>query len=136
MPRELATRPQDVPDVFADRFNTGDLAGVLEVYEPDALFAPSPGTVLRDTALRSAIEEFLALGLPITVTTRHALAHEDIALLIVDWSIRGTGPGGEPVDITGTATDVARRGEDGRWRYVIDNPFGTAESAPVPGRRE
>ncbi|HET6287677.1 MAG TPA: hypothetical protein VFG15_13130 [Amycolatopsis sp.] len=23
-----------------------------------------------------------------------------------------------------TATDVARRGEDGLWRYVLDNPFG------------
>ncbi|MGW4131104.1 hypothetical protein [Amycolatopsis japonica] len=25
-----------------------------------------------------------------------------------------------------TATDVAKRGEDGLWRYVIDNPFGIA----------
>jgi hypothetical protein len=30
------------------------------------------------------------------------------------------------VDLHGTATDVARRGADGAWRYVIDNPFGTA----------
>ncbi|GAB3144667.1 hypothetical protein GCM10027290_23430 [Micromonospora sonneratiae] len=25
------------------------------------------------------------------------------------------------------ATDVGRRGTDGRWRYVIDNPFGVAQ---------
>jgi ketosteroid isomerase-like protein len=42
----------------------------------------------------------------------------DIALLIVGWSIAG-------LDAQGTATDVARRGPDGRWRYVIDNPYGT-----------
>lgn len=48
------------------------------------------------------------------------------ALLIVDWSIEGTGSDGNGVDFEGTAADVARRGADGRWRYVIDNPFGTA----------
>jgi ketosteroid isomerase-like protein len=34
-------------------------------------------------------------------------------------------PDGEHVHVDGTATDVARRGPDGLWRYVIDNPFGT-----------
>jgi hypothetical protein len=28
--------------------------------------------------------------------------------------------------IEGTATDVARRGADGLWRYIIDNLFDTA----------
>ncbi|EFL19641.1 predicted protein [Streptomyces sp. C] len=35
-----------------------------------------------------------------------------------------TGRDGVPVHVEGTATDVARRGPDGRWRYAIDNPFG------------
>lgn len=39
----------------------------------------------------------------------------------------GTDPrNGGSVNFQGTATDVARRGSDGRWRSVIDNPFGTA----------
>lgn len=39
----------------------------------------------------------------------------------------GTGPrNGGSVNFQGTATDGARRGSDGRWRSVIDNPFGTA----------
>lgn len=66
-----------------------------------------------------------SLGLPIDVKPRHVYVAEDIALPIVDWSIAGTTPEGEEIDIRGTATDVARRGEDGIWRYVIDNPFGT-----------
>ncbi|MFI7698427.1 hypothetical protein [Nonomuraea sp. NPDC049480] len=45
----------------------------------------------------------------------------------MDWVIRGTDGDGQPVHIEGTATDVARRGEDGRWRYVIDNPFGVRQ---------
>ncbi|WP_457027959.1 YybH family protein [Kitasatospora sp. P5_F3] len=57
---------------------------------------------------------------------RHTYTADEIALLVVDWTITGTGPDGSPVDLTGTATDVARRGPDGYWRYLIDNPFGTA----------
>ncbi|GIJ45547.1 hypothetical protein Val02_24330 [Virgisporangium aliadipatigenens] len=43
----------------------------------------------------------------------------------MEWALRGSGPRG-PVDLSGTATDVARRGPDGHWRYLIDNPFGTS----------
>ncbi len=50
---------------------------------------------------------------------RHAYVVDDLALLVVEWSVRGAG-----VDLAATATDVVRRGPDGRWRYVIDNPFG------------
>jgi ketosteroid isomerase-like protein len=50
----------------------------------------------------------------------------DIAQIVVDWSIDGTGPDGEHVHVEGTASDVARRGADGLWRYLIDNRRGTA----------
>ncbi|MEW1845977.1 hypothetical protein AB0392_49185 [Nonomuraea angiospora] len=50
----------------------------------------------------------------------------NIALLIVDRSMRGTARDGSELDMSGTATDVVRRGPDGQWRYVIDNPHGTA----------
>ncbi|MFG1941344.1 YybH family protein [Nonomuraea sp. NPDC048826] len=73
---------------------------------------------------QAANGRFVELGVPITVRPRHVYATGDIALLIVDWVIDGTDRDGQAVHIEGTATDVARRGQDGRWRYVIDNPFG------------
>lgn len=79
-----------------------------------------------DVPLADSPERMVAFGLPIEVRPRHVYVAEDIALLIVDWTISGTTPDGEEVDIRGTATDVARRGKDGIWRYIIDNPFGTA----------
>jgi ketosteroid isomerase-like protein len=45
---------------------------------------------------------------------------------VLDWSIDGTGPDGEHVHLEGSASDVVRRGADGRWRYLIDNALGTA----------
>ncbi|WP_084505149.1 YybH family protein [Nocardia harenae] len=113
------------PHVFAAAFNSGSPEAVAAVYEERAVLVPRPGAPVTGAGLASATAEFLALGLPIAVEPRHAYVADDIALLIVDWVIEG--PDGS-VRIEGTATDVARRGADGLWRYVIDNPFGVAES--------
>ncbi len=129
MMRQPAERPEDVPAVFAERFNHGDAEAVAEVYESGAVFVPEPGSPLTGQQIDAANGRFLALGLPITVRPRHVYTTGDLALLIVDWVIDGTARDGRPVHIQGTATDVVRRGQDGYWRYAIDNPFGVrAES--------
>ncbi|MFF4220580.1 MULTISPECIES: YybH family protein [Streptomyces] len=121
----LPTTPDQLPHVFAARFNGRDAAAVQEVYERGATFVPEPGSpVTTAEGIAAANARFLGLGLPITVRPRHVYAAGDIALLVVDWEIDGTGPDGRPLRIEATATDVARRGADGRWRYVVDNPFG------------
>jgi ketosteroid isomerase-like protein len=114
------------PHVFARAFNSGDPAAVEAVYEPDGLLVPTPGAPVRGAARRAANQRLMDLGLPIEVRPRHVYVNGDLALLIVDWSITGTGTDGTPVHVEGTATDVARRGPDGYWRYVIDNPLGTS----------
>ncbi len=114
--------PEHLPHAFATAFNSGDPAPVDALYEPDAVFVERTGTPVTGTARIAANTAFQALGLPIEVTPRHMFAAGDIALLVVDWRI-GDGR------ITGTATDVARRGTDGVWRYVVDNPFGIATGA-------
>jgi len=101
-----------LPHEFAAAFNTFDLAEVERVYEPGAVFVARPG----EPAAPAANQAMLDLGQRIEVRPRHVYEAGDLALLIVDWRIG---------DRVGTATDVARRGADGRWRYVIDNPFGT-----------
>ncbi|MCP2196896.1 Ketosteroid isomerase homolog [Lentzea flava] len=113
----MTIHPVSVAHAFAAAFNAKDAHAVDDVYEPGGLFVPEPGTTVTGAARRQANQRFLATGLPIELTPRHVYEHDGIALLIVDWTIGGT---------TGTATDVARKGADGRWRYVIDNPFGTA----------
>jgi ketosteroid isomerase-like protein len=124
--RNLADRPEEVPAVFAERFNSGDAAALAEVYEGAAVLVPEPGTPATGPDLRAANLRLQELGVPIVVSPRHVYRSGDLALLIVDWVIDGTGREGRAVHVEGTATDVARRGPDGRWRYVIDNPFGTA----------
>lgn len=122
----LATSPEQQPYVFATAFNTGDADAIERVYEQAGVFVSSPGTPTTGTDRRAANARMASLGCPIEVKPRHVYVADDIALLIVDWTIAGTSPDGEQVRVEGTATDVARRGEDGIWRYIIDNPFGTA----------
>jgi ketosteroid isomerase-like protein len=55
----------------------------------------------------------------------------DIAEIVVDWSIDGTGPDNERVHLEGSASDIARRGADGLWRTLIDNRRGTSVRQPA-----
>jgi ketosteroid isomerase-like protein len=119
------TDPAKLPGVFADAFNAGDPDAVEALFEPGAVFVAEPGRLVSGDERRHATGDFLRLGVPIAITLRHSYVSADIALLIGDFVIHGTGPDGHGVHIEGTATDVARRGADGCWRYVIDNPPGT-----------
>lgn len=126
----LAGSPEQQPHVFAAAFNTGDPDAIERVYEQAGVLVSSPGVPTTGADRRAANARMASLGLPIEVRPRHVYVAEDIALLIVDWTIAGTTPDGEEVDIQGTATDVARRDAEGTWRYIIDNPFGTATHGP------
>lgn len=118
----LPTRAEDVPAAFAERFNSGDPDAVRELYEERAAFVAESGAAVHGAAeIAGANAPFLAIGLPISVRPRHVHVAGEIALLVVDWEIEGV--------VSSTATDVARRGADGYWRYVIDSPFGAAASA-------
>ncbi|GAA3737074.1 ketosteroid isomerase-like protein [Spinactinospora alkalitolerans] len=122
----LPDDPALLHSVFAAAFNSGDSRAVDLAYEDRGVLVPAPGQPMTGPARVGAVEHLLRLGLPIDARTRHVYTADDIALLVVDWSIRGTARDGSDVHLEGTAADVARRGRDGLWRYVIDNPFGTA----------
>lgn len=128
----LATCAEQQPQVFAAAFNTGDPDAVDRLYERTGRLVRAPGQVMTGVDRREANAQLVSLGVPIEVTPRHVYVHDDVALLIVDWAITGTAHIGGRIDVRGTATDVARRGADGYWRYIIDNPFGTATQAPQP----
>jgi ketosteroid isomerase-like protein len=121
-----ARRPGDLPLVFRDHLNSGNVAGLMaDYYAPGATYSPIPGVVLSGGDVEPAIARLAALGAPIDVTVRHVLEAGDTALLVVDWSIPDAG-------MTGTATDVTRLQPDGTWKCVIDNPHGGVRSVDLP----
>ncbi|HEU5128803.1 MAG TPA: DUF4440 domain-containing protein [Glycomyces sp.] len=122
----LTADPAAHPHVFAAAFNSGDPDAVELLYEPGGVLMTETGTALSGRERRAANAAIMALGPPITVAPRSVSVNGGVALLIVDWAITGRDARGRPVDVRSTATDVARRGDDGLWRYVIDNPWGAS----------
>jgi ketosteroid isomerase-like protein len=122
-----ATDPAAHVAAYRAAFATGSSAVIDRFYEPGALLIPGPGESRSGPVERAAAyDHLLGFGVPMLTETRHLHVVGDIALSVVDWSMRGTARQGFPLDLHGVSADVLRRGPDGRWRYVIDNPFGTA----------
>ena len=121
-----AHSPEELPLVFERHFNAGDVAGLMaDYYAPSATYAPLPGEIVSGPGVEPAIAGLVRLGHPMDVSVRHVLRTDDTALLVVDWQIPA-------LELSGTATDVARLQEDGTWRCIIDNPHGGAREVAMP----
>lgn len=127
--RVKITNLADLHVAWANYFNAKDIDGMLSIAEKGRIFIPAPGHVVQPKNVINELGQFLELNIPVVLTVRHAYESGDIGLVIADWTMDGKGPDGKPVHIKGTVADVARRGADGGWKVVIDNPFGTAVSA-------
>jgi uncharacterized protein (TIGR02246 family) len=57
-----ASKPEDVPRLFAEAFNAGDIESLLALYAQDAHLVPQPGqVVMGHPAIREAFQGFFAL---------------------------------------------------------------------------
>ena len=117
-----ATEPRQLIDLFARYFNSGDLNGLASLYEEeDVVFVQRDGQTVKGKA------EVLQLLRQVAGTGRYAATDSavytvgDVALLLITWSIEGTGE-----RLGGISSDVARRQSDLAWKFVIDNPWGSA----------
>ena len=122
-------------EAFGKALDDGDIDALVACYEPDGIFVSEPGTGAAGIKpLRQGLTEFWLEGLNGKLATKPTVTSEKSELLLADgialsvdrWTITGTEPDGEPVEIHGTATDVFRRQPDGSWRVAIDNPWGPA----------
>ena len=60
----------------------------------------------------------------LTTEKKSLVTAGDIALAVIRWTLNRKGPNGAPVRMEGTSSDVLRRQAEGRWLFVIDNPWG------------
>ena len=122
-----AREPEEAHRLWTERFQAGDLEGLLALYEPTATLMHQPGQAASGiAAIREALGAFLGLKPTFEmVETRPAIRAGDLALLHSSWTLSGTGPDGSPLQLSGTTADVVRRQADGTWLVAIDNPWGT-----------
>ena len=128
----LPTEPEGVIPSLIERFNSGKISAMMGLYDSEAVLIADDGRTVTDRAeIAAELERDLSLGLPLGAKARHVFVADDIAQIVLDWSIDGTGPDGKHVHLGGSASDIVRRGADGLWRYLIDNNLGTAVRQPA-----
>jgi uncharacterized protein (TIGR02246 family) len=122
-----ARSPEEVVRLVGDALTAGDIEALMAMYEPGATLVAQPGQhATGSEALRQVLSAFIALKPSMTVKSMRVVPAGDVALVMSEWSLQGTGPDGKAIAMGGHSTDVARRQSDGTWRMVIDNPWGTA----------
>ncbi len=119
-----ANTPTEVNDRLIEAINTGDIEAALAMYEPEAAFETAEGTVTGTAAIREVMESFIAMKPSISMVAKDAVQTGDIAITGGTWSLTGTGPDGEALEMTGRSVEVVRRQADGRWLFAIDAPNG------------
>jgi len=118
-------KPEDMNSAFGEAFNSGDLDGLVVLYEPGAVLVPVPGRVAEGAqAIRSALQELLALKGHMRSENLYALVNGDLALLRAKVRLVGVGPDGSTLEINNHTAEVVRRQPDGSWLYVLDHPYG------------
>jgi uncharacterized protein (TIGR02246 family) len=119
--------PTQVLEAIVEGINSGNVDALMPLYESKAAFATRPGSLAHGApGIREALTGFVSLNGTLELEVTRVLEVDDLALVIGRWSYEGTGPDGEPVRLEAENADVLRRQADGTWRFVIDNPWGTA----------
>ena len=112
----------EVSGRFAAALAAGDLDALMRLYAPDAVLIPGPDRppLVGHEAIRGELSTYL--GSPSTIRTIDRSTHVNgsLALITATWEITAD----DGTTQRGTAAEVLRRESDGRWVYVIDNPYG------------
>lgn len=118
--------PEEVIYSVVEGVNTGDLDSIMSLYETDACFVSQPGQLAKTPeSVRQSLRNFIDLKGKLNLKVKRVIQSRDIALVTTEWSFNGTAPDGNPVNIAAKADNVLRQQVDGRWLFVIDNPWGT-----------
>lgn len=117
--KEKAYKPEEIAELFVKRINSGDVDGIVALYETDAVLATGSG--VRKAVGNEEIGDYYTELLSDKPrfekgVQRPAMVNGDLALT----SSRL---------VNGTVTaEVARRQPDGSWLWLIDQPVIASET--------
>ncbi len=105
-----AKEPNELEILFVDRANTGDIDGLVALYEPDAVLVSDNGEqVIGTDKLREFFADYLK-GSPEFSKSIQAPAMRSGDLALTS-SRHSNG---------GVSAEIARRQPDGTWLWVVD----------------
>jgi hypothetical protein len=114
-PRENAATPADLGRLWLERATTGDIDGILALYEAGAAMYFNGQASVGADALRAAYEAMLAGNPELPASPNGA------PRIVGDLALTSTVlPKDNPVLPGAITSEVARRQPDGTWLWVID----------------
>ena len=119
-------RPQDARTVCVDAFNAGDIDGLVNLFEPDAVIVLPPDQVAAGhVEIREVFAQFRETWDRWEIKLISSYRVGDTALNTVEHTLENKGPDGSTNTLNLRAAAVFRRQADGSWRFLIDNgaPF-------------
>ena len=117
-----AHEPAEASRLFERLFAASDLDGLMALYEDDAVFPTPHGTSTGQAEIRATLKAYLDSGAQLAFGESLVFLAGDLALMHTPWTMQmpdGSSP-------KGATAEVVRRQTDGSWKYVIDNPDGSA----------
>ena len=128
---KFATEGTDSPEQLAVEFTSRlarrDVDGLVALYDPSAVFMPAPGRIARGRdEIRAALAEMVVSGATVDLEPQASHVTADQAVIANKATVRAPGSDGAQTVMT---TEVARRRADGRWFYLVDDPFFMATTA-------
>jgi len=118
-----ATDPRKNHERFQEFWNAGDVDGLIDLYAEDAVYVASAGQELRSRAeIRAMLEQMAKLGTRTRLELLRLTENGDLALERTRWTMQFPGEDGKTTEQEGFSTVLLRRGEDGEWRMIVDDP--------------
>ena len=115
--------PELMAQTFAERFNARDTKGLLELYAPDAMFTfDGESRAVGLEQIEGALAGFLESPLKFRGSYVNLHVQGDVALARVKYELFDEATG---VSLPGWSAEVIKRGEDGKWRFLIDDACGS-----------
>ena len=120
-----ANEAVQVAELWGEYFNSGDIEGLLSLYEDDAVVPWEGESIKGRDGIRQFLQGFLDTGGKIRFNSSVAFQHGDLALAHNSWKLEGVD---QPLE--GLTAEILRKQPDGTWKYVVDNPVGAAVLSP------
>lgn len=117
-----AREPGETSTLFERYFADGDLDGLMSLYENEAVFPTARATATGPDEIRQTLKAYLDSGAKLVFGQSLVFIAGDLALIHSPWTMhKADGSSSE-----GVTAEVVRRQTDGSWKYIIDNPDGSA----------
>lgn len=122
--------PREIDNAISRAFEEGDLEGALTLYEDGCAFVRFNGEVTTSAAdIRAELTGLIAMKPKVALDEVAVIEAVDgtLATTRAKGRIDGTGPDGQPMTVPFHTLAVVRKQADGSWRFLIDDPQGSAK---------